>query len=126
MYIIVFSIVDYASAQTSCVISPRNLTALRIRNPLEAHVEFKCQCMDDNEMILNGTRWFLPNGNLVSEGSQNGPYYESSAPGTLRIMSFNDSYTGTYTCSPTNTSSAVPPGDTIALSAGPSEILLCM
>ena len=74
-------------------------------------------------MILTGTRWFLPNGSLVNEGSQLGPYYESSAPGTLRIMRFTDSYTGTYTCSPTSTSSAVPPGDTITINAGPGEYI---
>ena len=105
------------------MIFPTNPTTFTIRNPLSALVEFNCQCMYDNGMILTGTRWFLPNGNLVSDGSQAGPYYESSAPGTLRIMMFTDSYTGDYTCSPASTSSAVPGRDVITINAGTGEYI---
>ena len=58
-----------AAIQTSCVISPTNLTTLTINDGLEELVEFNCQCMDENGMI-SGTRWFLPNETLFpAEGS---------------------------------------------------------
>ena len=75
-------------------------------------------------MILSGTRWFLPNGSLVAEGSQDGPYYESSAPGTLVIMSaFSSSYAGTYTCSPSAVFPTIPPGVNITLISRSGEYI---
>ena len=121
--VFVYCIVDDVSAQTSCTIFPTNPTTLAIRNPLGALVEFNCQCMDGNGMILNGTRWFH-NGNLVTNVTpMDGPY--TNADGTLNIITFTDSDAGTYTCSPTSTSSAVPPGDMITLSAGMGEYNYC-
>ena len=75
-------------------------------------------------MILSETRWFLPNGSLVAEGSQNGPYYESSAPGTLVIMSMFSSYAGTYTCSPSIAFPTIPPGVNITLISQTGENIM--
>ena len=59
-----------ALIQTSCVISPTNLTTLTINDGLKELVEFNCQCMDTNGMIT-GTRWFLPNETLFpAKGSE--------------------------------------------------------
>ena len=100
--------VDDVSAQTSCVISP-NLTTLTIANGLVRDVEFHCQCMDSNGMMITGTRWFLPNGTAAPTRDLNIP------PVTLYIASlFNSSDAGTYICSPNNMADN-PSRDTITL-----------
>ena len=114
--IIVFylSIVDNVSAQTSCVINP-DLSMLTIRDNLERDVELHCQCIDDNG-IINGTRWFLPDMSIVSTDNSNRPYSTGTAPSRLIFtMPFNNSDTGTYTCSPDSTFPTIPPGDSITL-----------
>ena len=115
--------VDDVSAQTSCAVGP-NLTTLTIRDGLERDVELHCQCMDDNGMMITGTRWFH-NGSLVTtqNASSNvtAPYQINTTPITLYInvpFTTDHSHTGTYTCSPNSMSSASPPGDTITLNAG--------
>ena len=108
------SIVDNVSAWTSCVISP-DLDILTIRNNLGRDVELHCQCMDDNG-IITGTRWFLPNMSMVSNDSSARPYSTGTAPNRLIIASrFTNSDTGTYFCSPDNTFPTMPPGDNITL-----------
>ena len=115
------------SAQTSCVISP-DLTTLTIVNGLVRDVEFHCQCVDVNGMMITGTRWFQ-NGSLVSTqnattSSNTAPYQISTSPITLYInapFTTDRSHTGTYTCSPNNMANN-PSRDTITLSAG-SEYL---
>ena len=112
--VLYLSIVDNVSAQTSCVISP-NINMFTIRNPLGKDVELHCQCMDDNG-IITGTRWFLPNMNIVSNDSSARPYSNGTAPSRLIITSpFTNSDTGTYTCSPDDTFPTIPPGDNITL-----------
>ena len=112
--VLYLSIVDNVSAQTSCVISP-DLDMLTIRDNLGRDVELHCQCMDDNG-IVTGTRWFLPNMNIVSTDSSNRPYSTGTAPSRLIFtMPFTNSDTGTYTCSPDSTFPTIPPGDNITL-----------
>ena len=112
--VLYLSIVDNVSAQTSCVISP-DLDVLTIRNPLGRDVELHCQCMDDNG-IITGTRWFLPNMSIVSTDDSIRPYSTGTSPSRLIIVSmFTNSDTGTYTCSPNNTFPTIPPGDSITL-----------
>ena len=109
------SIVDNVSAQTSCVINP-DLNILTIRDNLAGrNVELHCQCMDDNG-IISGTRWFLPDMGIVSTDDSNRPYSNGTAPSRLIFTSpFNNSDTGTYTCSPDDTFPTIPPGDNITL-----------
>ena len=104
--------VDDVSAQTSCVISP-NLDTLTIADGLRRDVEFHCQCMDSNGMIITGTRWFLPNGNAAPTQNVNIP------PAVLYIpLPFdNNPDAGTYICSPNNMAND-PSSDTIDLSTG--------
>ena len=98
----------------SCVISP-NLTTLTIANGLTQDVEFHCQCMDSNGMMITGTRWFLSNGNAAP--TQN----VSIPPAALYIASpFDSSVAGTYICSPNNMANN-PFRDTIDLSSTGSE-----
>ena len=112
--VLYLSIVDYVSAQTSCVISP-DLDMLTIRDPLGRDVELHCQCMDDNGTIT-GTRWFLPDMSIVSTDNSNRPYSTGTAPSRLIIASeFTNSDTGTYTCSPNSTFPTIPSGDNITL-----------
>ena len=107
-------LIMYISAPTSCVINPI-LDMLTIRNQLGRDVELHCQCMDDNG-IINGTRWFLPDMSMVSNDSSNRPYSTGTAPSRLIFTSpFNNSDTGTYTCSPDSTFPTIPPGDSITL-----------
>ena len=78
-----------------------------------------CQCMDGDDNIINGARWFLPNGNPVLTQDDvsyqtDDPYYNST---TLGIPRFTDSNSGTYTCSPNGTFPTIPPGDNITLNA---------
>ena len=103
--IIFVYIVDYVSAQTSCVIIP-SFTKLFIRGGVIRDVEFHCRCMDGNG-IINGTRWFH-NGNLIptrnNRGNTTAPYYINNNPVVLFIeRPFTSSDTGTYTCSPNST-----------------------
>ena len=111
------------SAQTSCVISP-NITTLTLANGLTRDVEFHCQCMDDNGMMITGTRWFHNGSSVTTQNaissSITAPYQINTTPTTLYInlpFTTDRSHTGTYTCSP-NSMSSTPPGDTITLNAG--------
>ena len=102
------------SAQTSCVINP-HFNMLTIKNQLGRDVDLHCQCMDDNG-IITGTRWFLPDMSIVSTDSSNRPYSTGTAPSRLLFSSpFTNSDTGTYTCSPNDTFPTIPPGDNITL-----------
>ena len=102
---------DGVSVQTSCVISP-DLITLTIADGLIRDVEFHCQCMDSNGMIITGTRWLLSNGNAAPTRDLNIP------PAVLYIpMPFDSSDAGTYICSPNNITND-PSRDTIALIAG--------
>ena len=115
------------SAQISCVISP-DLTALTITDGLVRDVEFHCQCVDVNGMMITGTRWFQ-NGSLVTTqnaktSSITAPYQINTTPITLYINAPFTSYhshTGTYFCSPNNLANN-PSRDAITLSTG-SEYL---
>ena len=110
------------SAQTSCVISP-DLDMLTIKNPLGRNVDLHCQCMDDNG-IITGTRWFLPNMNVVSTDNSNRPYSTGTAPSRLIFTSpFTNSDAGTYTCSPNSTFPTIPPGDSVTLSSAGKYII---
>ena len=106
-------IVDDVSAQTSCVISP-NLTNLTIADGLVRGVEFHCQCVISNRMIITGTRWLLSNGTSPLAPTQN----VNILPAVLYIASpFDSSDAGTYICSPNNMLND-PSRDTIKLIAG--------
>ena len=92
------------------VISP-NITTLTIANGVGRDVEFHCQCMDGNGMMIAGTTWLFSNGSSVPTRNLNIP------PVVLYIDSpFDISDTGTYTCSP-NSMLNDPSGDTITLTA---------
>ena len=113
----------YLCTAQTCVISP-NITTLTIRDGLQRDVEFHCQCMDDNGMMITGTTWYH-NGSSVTtlnatSLSITAPYQINTTPITLYInqpFTTDRSHTGTYTCSP-NSMSSTPPGDTITLNAG--------
>ena len=116
--------VDGVSTQTTCVISP-NLDTLTISNGLVRDVEFHCQCMDSNGMMITGTRWFHNGSSVTTQNaitsSITAPYQINTTPITLYInapFTTNHSHTGTYTCSPNSMFSASPPGDTITLNTG--------
>ena len=112
IFVLYLSLVDNVSAQTSCAINP-DLDMLTIRDPLGRDIDLHCQCMDDNG-IITGTRWFLPNMSIVPTDSSNRPYSTGTAPSRLIItMPFTSSDTGTYTCSPGSTFPTMPPGDSI-------------
>ena len=115
--------VDDVSAQTSCVISP-NITTLTIADGLVRDVEFHCQCMDDNGMMITGTTWFHNGSSVTIQNAESSnitaPYQINTTPITLYInapFTTDRSHTGAYTCSP-NSMSSTPPGDTITLNAG--------
>ena len=109
-------IVNDVSAQTSCLISP-DFNMLTIRDGIERDVELHCQCMDDNG-IINGTRWFLPDMSIVPSDNSSRPYSTGTAPSRLIFTSpFTNSDIGTYTCSPDSTFPTIPPGDNITLNA---------
>ena len=115
--------VDDVSAQTSCVISP-NLTALTIADGLTRDVEFHCQCMDSNGMIITGTRWFHNGSSVITQNARSSsitaPYQINTTPVTLYInapFTTDRSNTGTYVCSPNNMAND-PSRDTITLSTG--------
>ena len=94
----------------SCAISP-DLNALTIADGLTRDVEFHCQCMDSNGMMITGTRWLLSNGNAAPTQNVN------ITPAVLYIpQPFDSSDAGTYTCSPNNMVND-PSVDTITLSA---------
>ena len=120
--------VDDVSAQTSCVISP-NITNLTIANNLARDVEFHCQCMDDNGMMIIGTRWFHNGSSVITQNASSNittPYQINTTPTTLYInrpFTTDRSYTGTYTCSP-NKMSSTPPGVTINLNAGSEYVTI--
>ena len=106
--------VDDVLAQTSCVISP-NLTTLTTFVGLNRPVEFHCQCMDSNGMMITGTRWLLPNGTAAPTQDLNIPPAVLYIPGR-----FASSDAGTYICSPNNMANN-PSRDTIDLITGESE-----
>ena len=109
------------SAQTSCVISP-DLDMLTINDGLRRDVELHCQCMNDNG-IVSGTRWFLPNTSVVSTDSSNRPYSTGTAPSRLIIASpFTSADMGAYTCSP---DCSFPPQDSITLNAAGKYVSCC-
>ena len=86
-------------------------------------IELHCQCMDDNGMIITGTSWFH-DGVSVSD-TVNDPNLPTDAPSILRIASgFDNSDSGTYTCSPNSTFPTVPPGDNITLTTGSEYIVV--
>ena len=129
---IIFIAVDDVSAHTSCVISP-NLTNLTITNGLVRNVEFYCQCMDSNGMMITGTRWFHNGSSLTTQNARNSsitaPYQINTTPTTLYInqpFTTDHSHTGAYTCSPNSLFSASPPGDTITLNAGSESKYDCL
>ena len=64
--------VDDVSAQTSCIISP-DFDDLTIADGLQRDVEFHCQCIDSNGMMITGTRWLLANGNAAHTQNLNIP-----------------------------------------------------
>ena len=75
-------------------------------------VEFHCQCMDINGMMITGTRWLLPNGNAAPTQDLNIP------PAVLYIpRPFDSSDAGTYICSPNNIVNDSS-NDTITLNTG--------
>ena len=97
---------------------------LTIRNPLVRDVELHCQCMDDNG-IITGTRWFLPNMSIVSTDSSNRPYSTGTAPSRLLFSSpFTNSDTGSYTCSPNDTYPTIPSGDSITLNTAGKYVMI--
>ena len=103
--------VDDVSAQTICAISP-NLDTLTLADGLARDVEFHCQCMDSNGMMITGTRWLLSSGSSAPTQNVNIP------PAVLYIAStFDNSDAGTYICSPNNMTNN-PSRDTITLSTG--------
>ena len=103
--------VDDVSAQTSCVIGP-NLDTLTIADGLQRDVEFHCQCMDSNGMMITGTRWLLPDGTAAPTRDLN------ISPALLYINSpFDSSDAVTYICSPNNMTNN-PSRDMITLSTG--------
>ena len=115
--------VNDVSAQTNCVISP-DLDTLIIANGLQRDVEIHCTCMDDNGMMIAGTRWFHNGSSIPTRNARSSsittPYQINTIPIKLYInnpFTTDRSHTGTYTCSPNSMSSASPPGDTITLNA---------
>ena len=98
---------------------------LTINDGLRRVVDLHCQCMDDNG-IITGTRWFLPNMSIVSNDSSVRPYSTGTAPSRLIFtVPFTNSDTGTYTCSPNDTFLTIPPGDNITLyTAGKINIII--
>ena len=120
MFLIYLCTVDDVSAQTCCVISP-DLTTLTTFVGLGRDVEFHCQCMDSNGMMITGTRWFhngssIPTANAITS-SITDPYQINTTPVTLYIPSrFANSDAGTYICSPNNMANN-PSRDTIMLTA---------
>ena len=110
MFLIYLCTVDDVSAQASCVISP-DLTTLTTFVGLGRDVEFHCQCMDSNGMIITGTRWLLSDGTAAPTQDLNIP------PAVLYIAGpFASSDAGTYICSSNNMAND-PSRDMITLTA---------
>ena len=85
-------------------------------------VELHCQCMDDNGMMITGTRWLLSDGTSAPTQNFNIP------PAVLLIANpFDSTDAGTYICSPNNMQND-PSRDTITLSTGSEcvAILYCL
>ena len=127
LYFVYTCTVDDVSAQ--CVISP-NLNNLTIANGLGRDVEFHCQCMDSNGMMITGTRWFH-NGSAITTqnavtSSITAPYQINTTPITLYInapFTTDRSHTGIYTCSPNNMATD-PSRDTIDLTIASEYTLI--
>ena len=100
--------VDDISAQTSCVISP-DLTTLTIADGLTRDVEFHCQCMDSNGIMITGTTWLLSDGNAAPTNAA------IPLPVLYITSTFDSTDAGTYICSPDNMATN-PSRDTITLS----------
>ena len=95
-----------------CIISP-DLNTLTLAVGLVRDVEFHCQCMDVNGMMITGSRWLLSNGNAApTQTNVNIPLAVLYITGP-----FDSSDVGTYICSPNNMANN-PSSDTITLSAG--------
>jgi len=110
-----FIVNDDVSAQTSCVVSP-DLDMMTIRDDLRRDVELHCQCTDDDNGIITGTRWFSDMTTIVPTDNSSRPYSTGTAPSRLIFTSpFNGSDTGIYTCSPDSAFPTIPPGDSITL-----------
>ena len=83
-----------------------------IVDELARNVEFHCQCMDDNGMMITGTRWLLSDGTSAPTQNFNIP------PAVLLIAHpFDSTDAGIYICSPNNMQND-PSRDTITLSTG--------
>ena len=97
-----------------CVISP-DLTTLTIADGLTRDVEFHCQCMDSNGIMITETRWL--NETVLP------PRFVNIPPAVLYItMPFDSSDAGTYICSPNNMAND-PSRDTIDLIAASEYVL---
>ena len=111
--------VDHISAQ-SCVISP-NITSLTIRGGLVRNIEFHCQCIDDNGMMINGM-WFRGNSSTAlstGDSTSTAPYQINSITRNILFINspFTSSFAATYYCSPNNVRTNAD-GDNIVLSTG--------
>ena len=96
---------------------------LTIRDPLGRNIEIHCQCMDDNG-IITGTRWFLPNMSIVSTDNLSRPYSTGNAPSRLIIASpFTSADMGAYTCSSDDIFPTIPPGDSITLNTAGKYVI---
>ena len=96
------------------------MVTLTIADGLVRDVEFHCQCMDDNGMLITGTRWLLSNGNAAPAPTQN----FNITPAVLLIARLFDSNdAGTYICSPNNNQND-PSRDIIALSTGSEYVAI--
>ena len=105
----VYPVVDI-SAHGGCTITPINPTTLTTAGGVLAsgteNVMIKCNCTDDDGMVVDRVRWYDPDGTrlLVNthHGYINGTPYFRKAPDNANILlvipTFNDSYDGTYTC----------------------------
>ena len=98
------------SAQGGCTITLINPTTLTAAGGILAsgteNVMIKCNCTDDDGMVVGRVRWYDPDGTRLLINTQHGyingtPYFRK-APNNVNILlvipTFNDSYYGTYTC----------------------------
>ena len=101
------------SSEGECTITPINPTSLStaggvLPNGTE-NVMMRCNCTDDDGIVINTVRWYYPDGRLVprfigSSDSPNTPHITRPSDDTddrnvtLVIPTFNDSYDGKYTC----------------------------
>ena len=98
------------SAQGGCTITPINPTTLTAAGGVLAsgteNVIIRCNCADDDGMVVGRVRWYDPDGTRLLDSVNNDyvtgtPYFRRAPDDTnilLVIPTFNDSYDGTYTC----------------------------